>query len=180
MKRVLFACVAILLLASMAFAQIGSVTRIREFLEGKPTSNEIVRFYFWQQDWQQEDKLKVKGWLGEKMRVEEAIFVKIQPVFDEKGKKKKIKAKQLFPRMRKREEVDIEFAGGDALKVEARYANTGGQIQTGKTNFVKRFELPAEGKSVEVLCFRTSLHGQCRCEAEEVDAVPYFPESAEG
>ncbi len=177
MHRFHVAIVALILCATAAAAQqtpsFGGIGgRVREFLEGTPTTNEIARFYFWQEG----ENLMVKGWLGEKMSAEEAIFVKLQPVFKEKQKgRKKIKAKQLFPRMRKREEIDIEFPVAEELKVEARYATTGGRVQTGKTSYSKRFDVPPEGHSVEVLCQRTAGLEQCRCDAEVIEAVPSFP-----
>ena len=177
MNRFRVAIVAFILCAATAEAQQtpafgGAGGRIREFLEGTPTTNEIARFYFWQEG----ENLVVKGWLGEKMNAEEAIFVKLRPVFDEKVKgKKKVKPKQLFPRMRKREEIDLEFPIADGLKVEARYATTGGRVQQGKTSYSKRFEVPPEGHSVEVLCQRTSGLEQCRCDGEVVEAIPSFP-----
>ncbi len=178
MNRFRVAIVALVLCATAAAAQQSPIlgtspSRVREFLEGTPTTNEIARFYFWQEG----ENLVVKGWLGEKMSAEEAIFVKLRPVFDEKGKKK-VKAKQLFPRMRKREEIDIEFPVADGLKVEARYATTGGRIQSGKTSYSKRFEVPPEGHSLEVLCQRTAGLEQCRCDGEVIDTVPSFPASS--
>ena len=180
MQRMLCTLATLLLVATVAGAQVtpqigGSQSRIREFLEGTPATNEIARFYYWQE----EESLMVKGWLGEKMNAEEAIFLKLQPVFDQKVKgRKKVKAKQLFPRMRKREEIDLEFPVADALKVEARYATTGGRVQTGKTSYSKRFEIPPEGQAVEVLCQRTSGLEQCRCDTLLVDGVPTFPASS--
>jgi hypothetical protein len=181
MSRACFAVAALILIAAAAGAQLGGTeigptsSRIREFLEGQPITNEIARFYFWQDG----ESLLVRGWLGEKMSIEEAIFVKLQPVFDEKGHKK-VKARQLFPKMRQRLEIDLEFPAADGLKVESRYATTGGRIQTGKTSFSKRFEVPPPGSSVEVLCQRTAGLGQCRCDSDLIDAIPTFPPSSDG
>lgn len=167
-----FVALPALVFAAAAGAQSGQApagpasSPLREITAGQVMTNEIARIYYWQT----EEELIVKGWLMEKMGHEESIFVKIRPMFG--NKKQKVKAKQLFPAMRKRKPIDLTYPPAEELKVDARYATTGGRIQEGKTSFSERFDMPPPGKAMLVLCQRTSGLENCRCDAQLLESLP--------